>query len=62
MKVYTVKVKLSSGFWFGEKWLFEADTLGQAVAKAETKLRRGKLRYEGWSVDSAQQVEGTLHK
>jgi len=46
--------------FLGETWLFEAESLSAAVLKAESKIARGKRRYENWQVYKAAIVSGTL--
>ena len=45
-----------------DTWLFEAESLSDAVRKAESKIKRGKRIYENWQVYRAGIVSGTLCK
>jgi len=56
--IYEVKAGRAIYFW--ETWLFEAISLSEAVRKAESKIARGKKRYENWQVHRAGLVQGTL--
>lgn len=56
------EVKVSGGSLWTETWLFEAESLAHAVTKAESKIRRGRRRYENWKVVRASVVYGTLCK
>lgn len=57
--IYEVRVGRGS-LLFGDTWLFEAKSLSEAVRKAESKIARGKRRYENWQVYKAAIVSGTL--
>jgi hypothetical protein len=57
------EIKVSNGGIFGnDTWLFEAESLAKAVAKAESKIRRGRRRYENWKVVRASTVYGIFCK
>ncbi len=56
------EVKVGGSFLANDTWLFEAESLAHAVAKAESKIKRGKRRYEDWKVTKASLVNGTFYK
>ena len=56
------EVKVGERPFFPVTWLFEAESLSAAVLKAESKIARGKRRYEDWHIYSASLVPGTLCK
>jgi hypothetical protein len=56
------EVKVGERPVFPETWLFEAESLSAAVLKAESKIARGKKRYENWQVYRAGIVSGILCK
>ena len=58
--IYEVKVGRVSYIW--EMWLFEAQSLSEAVLKAEKKIARGKRIYENYVVHRAGIVSGTLYR
>lgn len=59
--IYEIRVGRGT-FLFGDTWLFEAESLSDAVRKAESKISRGKRIYENWKVYRAGIVSGTLCK
>jgi hypothetical protein len=54
------EVNVGDTVFFRDTWLFEAESLSEAVRKAESKIARGKKRYENWQVHRAGLVQGTL--
>jgi hypothetical protein len=54
------EVTVGRARFLGEIWLFEAESLSAAVLKAESKIARGKRRYENWQVYKAVIVSGKL--
>lgn len=58
-RIYEVFVSGSVAFG-RDRWLFEAATLGDAVRKAESKLKRRRM-YDGWFITSANEI-GELSK